>query len=281
MSKRFTDTDKWKKSFIRGLEARYKLLWLYILDDCDIAGVWQVDFEVASIKIGEEIDEKEALELFDGRVRSFDHGKKWFIMDYILFQYSELSTKNKMHQAVIKILKANNIDFPLESESGKTEEGPLSGASKGLTGPQIQGQGKGYGQGKEQVYGQGKERPKEKNEIPAETDLAEYELWTQAIIDNSDPTWEPMFMNSQVRLPLGKYIGLVEAHLSLLARYPKMRPQTQQAFRHSLLGYIKENKDKQVANGAVKGSNANKTTNHTASLIDDFKKRHGGSTGGG
>ena len=39
MAKRFTDTDKWKKGFIRNLPTKYKLLWLYILDDCNHAGV--------------------------------------------------------------------------------------------------------------------------------------------------------------------------------------------------------------------------------------------------
>ena len=46
MAKRFTDTDKWKKGFIRNLPTKYKLLWLYILDDCNHAGVWETDFAV-------------------------------------------------------------------------------------------------------------------------------------------------------------------------------------------------------------------------------------------
>jgi hypothetical protein len=146
MAKRFSDTDKWKKSFFRGLEAPYKLLWMYILDDCDIAGVWQVDIEVASIRIGEKLDLKRALELFEDRVTPFDHGKKWFISDFIFFQYGDLSTANRMHQAVIKILKANNLDFPIEPKV-------KHGASEGLPSPQgqgyIQGQGQSYGQGQE------------------------------------------------------------------------------------------------------------------------------------
>ena len=60
MAKRFTDTDKWKKGFIKNLPAKYKLLWLYILDDCNHAGIWDTDFEVASIRIGRKINEKEA-----------------------------------------------------------------------------------------------------------------------------------------------------------------------------------------------------------------------------
>ena len=54
MAKRFTDTNKWQKQFIRKLPSAYKILWIYILDDCDHAGVWTVDTEIASIKIGED-----------------------------------------------------------------------------------------------------------------------------------------------------------------------------------------------------------------------------------
>ena len=63
MAKRFTDTEKWKKPFIRGLQGAYKLLWLYICDDCDHAGIWQVDIEVAQIRIGEKMIQKRQLKV--------------------------------------------------------------------------------------------------------------------------------------------------------------------------------------------------------------------------
>ena len=47
--KRFTDTDKYKKPFIRGLKGAYKLLWDYLYHECDNAGVWIDDFDVAQI----------------------------------------------------------------------------------------------------------------------------------------------------------------------------------------------------------------------------------------
>ena len=43
MAKRFTDTDKWKKGFMKSLSTKYKLLWLYIVDDCNHAGIKGVD----------------------------------------------------------------------------------------------------------------------------------------------------------------------------------------------------------------------------------------------
>ena len=56
MSKRLTDTEKWKKPFVRGLDDPYKLLWFYILDDCDHAGLWQVDEDVAKILVANKTD---------------------------------------------------------------------------------------------------------------------------------------------------------------------------------------------------------------------------------
>lgn len=136
MAKRFTDTDKWKKPFIRGLPAPYKLLWFYILDDCDMAGIWQVDFDVACLRIGEIVNEEEALRLFGDRIDTF--GNKWFVKDFILFQYGELKNTNRMHGAVLATLQKNEIN--------------PEGASKALI--RGQGQEQGKGQGKRQGQGQ-------------------------------------------------------------------------------------------------------------------------------
>ena len=60
MAKRFTDNEKWKKRFFKNLEPKYKLLWIYILDDCNHAGIWDVDMDVAALRIGESLNEKKA-----------------------------------------------------------------------------------------------------------------------------------------------------------------------------------------------------------------------------
>ena len=110
MAKRFTDTEKWKKPFIRGLQGAYKLLWLYICDDCDHAGIWQVDIDVAQIRIGEKIDLKEAIKSFDEKIIIFDKGNKWFIPSFIEFQYpSGLNPDNRAHNSIIILLEKNNL----------------------------------------------------------------------------------------------------------------------------------------------------------------------------
>jgi hypothetical protein len=124
MAKRFTDTEKWKKPFIRSMPGAYKLLWIYICDDCDHAGVWQVDIEVAQIRLGETITEKLAIEIFGDKIKVFDGGSKWFIPSFIEFQYpSGLSENNKAHAGVIKILEKYKL---LEKEI-KPLTSPLQG----------------------------------------------------------------------------------------------------------------------------------------------------------
>lgn len=124
MSKRFTDTEKWKKPFIRNLSAPYKLLWLYICDDCDHSGIWQVDIDVAKIRIGEDINEQDAIKFFDDKIIKIDNGNKWFIPSFIDFQYpSGLNPDNKAHGGIIKMLiKYNLIDDQLKPLSS-----PLQG----------------------------------------------------------------------------------------------------------------------------------------------------------
>lgn len=111
MSKRFTDTDKWRNPWFRKLSPTYKSLWMYIVDACDNAGVWMVDIDLASFCIGEEIDVNSALEAFDGRVISIGDGKRWQVIDYVAFQFGqELNPKSKVHASVISLMKKHGID---------------------------------------------------------------------------------------------------------------------------------------------------------------------------
>ena len=124
MPKRFTDTEKWKKPFIRNLSAPYKLLWLYICDDCDHSGIWQVDIDVAKIRIGEDINEQDAIKFFDDKIIKIDNGNKWFIPSFIDFQYpSGLNPDNKAHGGIIKML----LKYKLIDDQFKPLISPLQG----------------------------------------------------------------------------------------------------------------------------------------------------------
>jgi len=114
MAKRFTDTNKYKKPFIRGLQGAYKLFWDYLYHDCDHAGIWIVDFEIAQLYIGSDmpINKNDALKFFNSdekRIIEIDGGKKWFLPSFIDFQYGQLSEINRAHNSVITILKKYNL----------------------------------------------------------------------------------------------------------------------------------------------------------------------------
>jgi hypothetical protein len=116
MAKRFTDTEKYKKGFIRGLKGAYKVLWDYLYHDCNHAGIWHVDFEIAQIRIGKDmpINEKEALEFFntkeEKRIIILNGGTKWFIPSFVQFQYGPLDPFNRVHKSVISELLKSNVN---------------------------------------------------------------------------------------------------------------------------------------------------------------------------
>lgn len=50
--KRYTDTEKWESNFFSDLDPDMKLAYLYILDRCDIAGVWKGNWAVLKVFTG-------------------------------------------------------------------------------------------------------------------------------------------------------------------------------------------------------------------------------------
>ena len=104
MAKRFIDTDMWSKKWIRLLDPKLKLFWVYLLSRCNHAGIYEVDLELASFQLKLELDEKEILNSFNGIIKPIDNDK-WFIPKFIEFQYGPLNEKVNAHRSVINILK--------------------------------------------------------------------------------------------------------------------------------------------------------------------------------
>ena len=110
MAKRFTDTEKYKKSFIKSLPAPYKILLDYVCLDCNHAGIWHKDFEIAQRYIGQDapVEEQEALYYFnkdEERVLPFDNNEKWLIKPFVEFQYGNLNPKNRVHASILAIVQ--------------------------------------------------------------------------------------------------------------------------------------------------------------------------------
>ena len=106
MAKRFTDTDKWNKSWFDCLPIEEKLLWLYMLDTCDHAGIWEVNWRRASFHTGftfTSIPESIAKQVY------IINDKRVFIKDFVEFQYGNLNPNINTHKSVINILLKHKI----------------------------------------------------------------------------------------------------------------------------------------------------------------------------
>jgi hypothetical protein len=107
MAKRFTSTNKWDKEWFMHLPCKLKCLWQYINDKCDQAGMWEANYTLASLHIGETITESD-LAAFGARVEKFAPGKIW-VVDHVDFQSGSLSEKSPAHKPIFKLLKKYNL----------------------------------------------------------------------------------------------------------------------------------------------------------------------------
>ena len=105
MAKRFTATDKWDDPFFIDLPNKYKLFWIFMLDKCDHAGIFQVSQRAISFHLNDDMRVEELEKVFASRIYIIDE-HKWFIPKFVEFQYGVLDENNRVHKSVINILKS-------------------------------------------------------------------------------------------------------------------------------------------------------------------------------
>lgn len=101
MPKRFTATEKWADPWFCELDPMNKLFWIYLVENCNHAGIWAVNWPLVKFHLGDFVYDKK---MFDGRLIILN-SHKWFIPKFIEFQYGELNSENRAHASVISILK--------------------------------------------------------------------------------------------------------------------------------------------------------------------------------
>lgn len=146
MAKRFIDTGIFRKPSIRAMDAPYKALFIYLLCECDHAGVWDVEVDVAATRLGVKLVAEKALAGMGGAVIAIDGGRKWWIPEFVSFQYGTLNPANKVHASVIAILSKYGVD-PFDAE----KEGAYKGLGSPLEGAKDKDKDKDTQEGKERA----------------------------------------------------------------------------------------------------------------------------------
>ena len=110
LSKRYADTEKWKKQWFRKLTPIEKATWYFITEQCDNVGVWDADKGVAEFMIGGKIDWDAFINRTNNNIEILDNGK-WWIIDYCKYQHTDLSPKSKSKPIIsyIKLLKKHGL----------------------------------------------------------------------------------------------------------------------------------------------------------------------------
>ena len=107
MAKRFVDTSLWKRKWYRCLPPKMKLFYFYMITNCDHAGMYDVDLELAEFQIGMPVKQEDVDKYLKDHIEIIKEDK-WFIKAFPEFQYGVLNPNVKAHASVMKILDKYN-----------------------------------------------------------------------------------------------------------------------------------------------------------------------------
>ena len=111
MAKRFIQHELLRNPWLRAASTLEKLLWVGLITECDHAGIWIVDWQMMELMVGGKIDPGAAKKFLNGRFLEVDNGRRWFLPDFIRFQYPQgVSTNNNTMKSVRQILDNYGID---------------------------------------------------------------------------------------------------------------------------------------------------------------------------
>jgi hypothetical protein len=150
---RFTENQKWNDPWFRNLKPIQKLFWLYILDVCDNAGVWNPDWPDVEFRTGAKVGAwQELASPFEGRIKVLPSGKLWVIW-FVEFQQKTtvLNPANAAHRNIVRLLENEGIsDYQqaLDQALSECNCGPLVAPSKEPVRPLSNNKGEGHSKSK-------------------------------------------------------------------------------------------------------------------------------------
>lgn len=107
MAKRLTDTEKWNDDWYISLSNDYRVVWQWLLDNCNHAGICKRSIRLLNLMCNTSMSEDELISIMEGRVVVKENN--WFIPKFLKFQYSSLNSNRPVIISVVKELEKNNL----------------------------------------------------------------------------------------------------------------------------------------------------------------------------
>jgi len=108
MSKRLTVTEKWQDVWFQDLEPLPKLMFVYICDNCDCAGFWEINYRLAAYQT--RIEQNSIETVMQQLSNSYlTDGKFVWLKNFMKHQgYLQLSPKHPVRQGCTKRIMERN-----------------------------------------------------------------------------------------------------------------------------------------------------------------------------
>ena len=189
MAYRFTDTDKWRDAWFSNLSQIEMLLFMYLCDICDIAGIAEVNLRIWAFELrSNESTIKGALEGLQKSITISQCGNYIYLKNFLKHQKNlPLNQKNPAHRGIIKrfemnlskFIEANDvIDIDLINSFINS---PNKGASKGLQSLIGNGNTKSNSKGKNAIQEKKETQINQKDEIKEKYNIDD--AFAKVIID--------------------------------------------------------------------------------------------------
>lgn len=107
MAKRLTDTGKWNDDWYISLSNDYRIIWQWLLDNCNHAGICKRSMKLLNMMCNTKIEEKDMILAMCERVLIIDNN--WFIPKFLKFQYTTLHSNKPVIISVVNELEKYGI----------------------------------------------------------------------------------------------------------------------------------------------------------------------------
>lgn len=146
MAYRFTNTEKWEDSWFSSLKQIEMLLFMYLCDNCDIAGFAEVNLKRWASDLNSNPDTIEgALKGLQRGIITSKEGDAIYLRNFLKHQKNlPINTNNKAHVGILRRFELYRYKFDIQDISEFIERG-FQGGSMPLQRGTGNGNGKGNG----------------------------------------------------------------------------------------------------------------------------------------